>query len=76
MAAMSKATLYLDEAVHKALRIKAAETQQTMSDLVNDALKAALREDLEDITDWKERRNEKTLSYDELLKKLKEDGTI
>lgn len=73
---MSKATLYLDEAVHKALRIKAAETQQTMSDLVNDALKAALREDLEDITDWKERRKEKTLSYDELLEQLKVDGTI
>jgi plasmid stability protein len=73
---MGKATLYLDEAVHKALRIKAAETQQTMSDLVNDALKAALREDLEDITDWKERRKEKTLSYDELLEQLKVDGTI
>lgn len=73
---MSKATLYLDEAVHKALRIKAAETQQTMSDLVNDALRAALREDLEDITDWKERRKEKTLSYDELLEQLKVDGTI
>ncbi len=73
---MGKATLYLDEAVHKALRIKAAETQQTMSDLVNDALKAALREDLEDITDWKERRKQKTLSYDELLEQLKVDGTI
>jgi len=73
---MSKATLYLDETVHKALRVKAAETQQTMSDLVNDALKAALREDLEDITDWKERRKEKTLSYDELLEQLKVDGII
>lgn len=73
---MSKATLYLDEAVHNALRIKAAETRQSMSELVNDALKAALREDLEDISDWKVRKNEKTVSYDELLSQLQADGTI
>ena len=73
---MSKATLYLDESVHKALRIKAAETRQSMSELVNDALKASLREDLEDISDWKRRRKEKTLSYDELLAQLQADGTI
>ncbi|MDQ8179182.1 hypothetical protein [Pelagicoccus sp. SDUM812005] len=73
---MSKATLYLDEAVHNALRIKAAETRQSMSDLVNDALKAALREDLEDISDWKKRKKEKTVSYDELLSQLQADGTI
>ena len=74
--AMSKATLYLDETVHKALRIKAAETRQSMSELVNDALKAALREDLEDISDWKTRRKEKTVSYEELLSQLQADGTI
>jgi len=76
VAAMSKATLYLDETVHNALRIKAAETRQSMSELVNDALKAALLEDLEDISDWKTRRKEKTVSYDELLSQLKADGTI
>ena len=73
---MSKATLYLDELVHKALRIKAAETRHSMSDLVNDALKAALREDLEDIADWKKRRKEKTVTYDELLSQLDADGTL
>lgn len=73
---MGKATLYLDESVHKALRIKAAETRQSMSDLVNDALKASLQEDLEDIAVWRTRRNEKTVTYEELLSQLKEDGTI
>ena len=57
---MSKATLYLDDTLHQALRVKAAETRQSMSDLVNDALKASLSEDLEDIAEWKKRRNEKT----------------
>lgn len=73
---MGKATLYLDESVHEALRIKAAETRLSMSALVNDVLKAALREDLEDMSDWKTRRQERTLTYDQLLTQLKEDGTI
>lgn len=47
-----------------------------MSDLVNDALKSALREDLDDISDWKARREEKTLRYERFLTQLKEEGTI
>lgn len=73
---MSKATLYLEESIHQALRIKSAETRQSMSDLVNDALKAVLREDMEDISDWKERRKEKTVGYEEFLQRLEADGTI
>ncbi len=73
---MSKATLYLDDSLHQALRVKAAETRQSMSDLVNDALKASLTEDLEDIAEWKKRRSEKTYGYEEFLTQLKADGTI
>lgn len=68
--------MYLDDAVHQALRVKAAETRQSMSDLVNEAVKALLREDLEDIEDWKKRRKEKTVGYEEFLKMLEADGTI
>jgi plasmid stability protein len=73
---MSKATLYLDDALHQALRIKAAETRQSMSGLVNDALKASLSEDLDEIATWKKRRIEKTYGYEEFLAQLKADGTI
>ncbi len=73
---MSKATIYLNDSIHQALRVKAAETRQSMSDLVNDALRALLAEDLEDIRDWKNRRNDKRVSYDNFLAQLKEDGTI
>ena len=73
---MSKATLYLNDSIHQALRLKAAETRQSMSDLVNDALSVLLSEDLEDIADWKERRGEKTIGYAAFLQQLKEDGTI
>lgn len=37
-----KATLYLDEAVHKALRIKAAETGESMGEIVERALRKEL----------------------------------
>ena len=73
---MSKATLYLEEPVHKALRLKAAETRQSMSDLVNDALKASLLEDLEDIADWRERKNDDTVGFEDFVTLLKEDGII
>ena len=73
---MSKATLYLDEPIHQALRLKAAETRQSMSALVNDALKASLQEDLEDLQAWRARKNEKTFSFEEFVSLLKEDGVI
>jgi hypothetical protein len=76
LGSVSKATLYLDDTLHQALRVKAAETRQSMSDLVNDALKASLSEDLEDIAEWKKRRNEKTYGYEEFLAQLRADGTI
>lgn len=73
---MSKATLYLEEPLHKALRLKAAETRQSMSELVNDALKASLLEDLEDIADWRERKNDDTVGFEDFVTLLKEDGVI
>lgn len=73
---MSKATIYLNDTVHQALRYKAAETQQSMSQLVNEALSAQLGEDLEDLNDWKARKDEPRISYDAFLEQLKADGTI
>ena len=73
---ISKATLYIDDDLHRALRLKAAETRESMSELVNEALRVLLAEDLEDILDWNERKSERPLGYDEFLKQLEADGTI
>ena len=62
--------------MHKALRLKAAETRQTISDLVNDPLKASLLEDLADIADWRERKNDETIGFEDFITLLKEDGVI
>ena len=76
LSSVSKATLYLDDDLHRALRLKAAETRESMSGLVNDALRGLLAEDLEDISDWQQRREERAVTYEEFLKQLATDGTI
>ena len=71
-----RSTIYFDPAIHRALRIKAAETDQTISDLVNDAVRLALAEDAEDLAAFDERANEPNLSFEEVVKSLKRSGKI
>jgi hypothetical protein len=71
-----RSTIYFEPNLHRALRVKAAHTQRTVSELVNDAVRIALREDQEDLAAFDERRNESTISYEELLKDLKAHGKI
>ena len=73
---VKRATIYLDEVVHKALKIKALETSRSISDLVNSAVKAALSEDAEDLAAFEDRANEPLIGYDEMVKRLKKDGHI
>jgi len=71
-----RATVYLDPDLHKALRLKAAETSRSISELVNNAIREALAEDAEDIAAFEERVGEPLISYDEMVKRLKRDGRI
>jgi plasmid stability protein len=71
-----RSTLYLEPALHQALRLKAATAHRSMSDIVNDALRAALREDEEDLAAFAEREHERPLSYEQFLSRLKADGTL
>jgi hypothetical protein len=77
MATLAKrATVYMDPAVHKALKFKAIETSRSISDLVNEAVREALAEDAEDLASFEERGLEPLLSYDEMIARLKKDGRI
>jgi hypothetical protein len=71
-----RATIYFDPDLHKALRLKAAETSRSITELVNDAVREALREDAEDLAVFSDRKNEPLISYDEMIKKLQKDGRI
>ena len=44
-----RSTIYLDENIHQTLRIKAAETHRSISDLVNEAVKRTFAEDQQDL---------------------------
>jgi hypothetical protein len=77
MAAQAKrATIYFDPDLHKALRLKAAETSRSITALVNEAVREALREDAEDLAAFNDRQNEPFIGYDEMVMRLKEDGRI
>lgn len=71
-----RTTVYLDPDVHKIIKFKALETSRSVSELVNDALRHELAEDQEDLEAFKKRENEATVSYEELLKALKDNGKI
>lgn len=68
-----RSTVYLEADLHQALRLKAATAHRSISDIVNDAIRAALREDEEDLAAFAERDQEKPISYEELLARLKSD---
>lgn len=77
MSELSKrSTVYFEADVHQALRIKAATTHQSVSEVVNEAVRLALREDQEDLNAFSERAKEATLNYEELLEDLKSHGKI
>ena len=73
---LKRATVYLDPLMHKALRIKAAETSRSISELVNNAVRLALAEDAADLAAFEEREHEPLLSFEEVLKDLKKHGRI
>lgn len=71
-----RATIYFDPEVHRALKIKAAVTSRSISELINDAIRHELAEDEEDIRVFEERAKEPTLSFETVLKDLKANGKI
>jgi plasmid stability protein len=71
-----RSTIYFEPELHKALRIKAANTERSISDLVNGAVRQVLREDQEDLAAFEERAAEPTITYEALLEDLKVHGKI
>lgn len=71
-----RSTIYFDPQLHAALRLKAAHTNRTVSDIVNEAVRAALAEDQEDLAAFENRVAEPTMSYEALLDDLKARGKL
>ena len=71
-----RSTIYFDPELHYALRLKAAETDRSVSDLVNEAVKLSLAEDAEDLAALEERLAEPELPFEDLVKDLRARGKI
>lgn len=77
MSELSKrSTVYFEPEIHQALRMKAASTHISVSEVVNEAVRNALREDQEDLSAFEQRAGEPILSYEELLKDLESNGKL
>jgi len=71
-----RSTVYFEADIHRALRIKAAASHQSVSEVVNEAVRVTLREDQEDLSAVSQRIEEPTISYEALLEDLKSHGKI
>ncbi|MEJ2745411.1 MAG: ribbon-helix-helix protein, CopG family [bacterium] len=77
MTALSKrATIYLNPDLFRVIRVKAAETSKSVSEIVNDAIRLALAEDAEDLAAFDERAKEPVITFEKALKELKRHGKI
>ena len=71
-----RTTIYFDPRIHQALRMKAASTHTSVSEIVDEAVRQLMQEDREDLQAFEDRADEPTVSYEELLKDLKRHGKI
>jgi hypothetical protein len=76
MSTVKRATVYFDPTLHRALRLKAAETDQSLSELVNAAIRQSLAEDAEDLAAFETRAREPNLAFEAVLKDLRRRGKL
>jgi len=76
MSTPKRATVYFDAEVHKALRLRAAANDQSISDMVNEAVRASLAEDALDLAAFDQRKRERSVSFDSFVRAMKRRGQI
>ena len=71
-----RTTVYFDPELHRALRLKTIETNRSLSDMVNEAVRLSLAEDAEDLEALSNRAKEPDLPFEDVVKDLKRRGKI
>jgi hypothetical protein len=74
--ATKRATVYLDSQIHRALRLKSAETEKSISELVNAAVRVSLSEDADDLAAFEARSGEPNLRFEDVVKDLRRRGKL
>lgn len=76
MSDSKRATIYFDPALHRALRLKSVETERSMSELVNEAVRRSLTEDADDLSVFQVRERERSLSFEEVVQDMRDRGEL
>jgi hypothetical protein len=71
-----RSTVYFDPAIHQALKLRAATSNLSLSELVDEAVRLLMLEDQEDLSAFADRINQPEMSYEALLNDLKQHGKI
>ncbi|HHQ49330.1 MAG TPA: ribbon-helix-helix protein, CopG family [Acidobacteria bacterium] len=76
MSKLRRATVYLEPEVHRALKLRAAATDRSISEMVNEAIRLVLAEDAEDLAAFEERAREPEIDFDSFVKSLRQSGKL
>lgn len=76
MSSQRRATVYLDNTIFKALKMKSAHTERSLSDLLNEAARFSLAEDALDLEAIEERKSRPERSFEDFVLELKKDGLL
>ena len=71
-----RTTITINDRLYRALKIHAAQSNETISTLIEEAIKYQILEDLEDLDAISKRKSEPTMSFDAFVKELKADGLL
>lgn len=71
-----RSTIYFEPSIHQALKLKAASSHLSVSELVDEAVRLLMSEDQEDLAAFSDRERDKEISYEALLNDLKKHGKI
>ena len=76
MSGPKRTTVYFESDIHRALRLKSVVSERSMSEMVNDAVRASLAEDAEDLAAFDDRADESTIDFEDFVKKMKRSGRL
>jgi predicted HicB family RNase H-like nuclease len=71
-----RATVYLDPEIHRALKLKAAVSDRSISEMVNEAVRFALAEDAEDLAAFDDRVAEPDIDFGSFVRSLRRRGRL
>ena len=73
---LRRSTIYFDPELHRVLRLKSAEMECSVSDLVNEAVRSSFLEDAEDLAAFEEREAEPSLLFADVVQDLRQRGKL